>query len=228
MSALLGYEAIGNEKSKIEMESEGIYSELISSYQQEEEQSKLLDLQRQQQELLNPTAAENPEQPPTFSNQGPVTGYDSFRDNWMGKPTDYQGGGGKNPYGYQCVALVQQYAKDVWGIDGLQGGNAIDFATNYNPEQANYTANDPSNQKQRPPKGAVVVYGGTSDNPFGHIAIVDDPGSGNSFTSFDQNVCGSSGGWGGGEGKCVPRIVNHVFDGSDGFGSVVGWLTPKN
>jgi hypothetical protein len=234
MSVIDGINNINNELLKTEATNEITYQNLLVDYQLEAEQANLADLQQQANASTQTTISSGVSSPAKtatsqdWTPQTPITGYDSFRDNWVGRPTDYGGGGATNPYGYQCVALVQQYAKDVWGIDGLQGGNAVDFASNYNENQVNYTPNDPNNQNQRPPKGAVVIYGGVADNPYGHIAIVDEPGSGNSFTSFDQNVCGSSGGWGGGQGNCAPRVVNHVFDGSDGFGAVLGWLTPKS
>lgn len=90
-------------------------------------------------------------------------------------------------------------AKDWWKHPALTG--AFDFITN-----------NPSDLKQIPPRGAVMIWSGNLPNSggAGHIAIFDAVVSPGVFRSFDSN-------WG---GKTC-HFVTHNWD------YIIGWMVPK-
>ena len=117
-----------------------------------------------------------------------------------------------NDYDGECVSLIAHYsldngkpivyanAKDWWNHPALTG--AFDFIIN-----------NPSDYKQVPPRGAIVIWNGAlaGSKGFGHIAIFDAVVSPGVFRSLDNN-------WGG-------RYVHFV---THNWNNVIGWMIPKS
>jgi len=89
---------------------------------------------------------------------------------YFGKKVDYDG-----QYGAQCVDLTRQYWKDVWEVpqpEGVEG--AQEFYTNYErkPIEKKYMERIQCAMKGQPiPSGAVVLFGASPANKFGHVGI---------------------------------------------------------
>ena len=134
---------------------------------------------------------------------------DAFVATWTGRPVDVD-----KSYGYQCVDLMHQYAKDVLGKDGdFARGNAYSIFVNTNSTRLKKTLNTPA---AVPTKGDVIFWKPSAANgQAGHVAIFLG-GDDKSFVSFDQNFCANSGS---GTGSCAPRQVSHNYDG------VAGWIS---
>lgn len=110
-----------------------------------------------------------------------------FQARWLGKRVDQDG-----VFGYQCVDLIKQYAKEVLGMTPGAWGNAIDYWKNTNhPLLSKYTRV----ASQSPQRGDIVILNGTAGNPYGHIGIATD-----SNTMLEQNgATGDGDGQGGDE-----------------------------
>lgn len=87
---------------------------------------------------------------------------------YKGRRVDYDGA-----FGATCVDLARQYFQDVWGIsrlaqpEGVVGAKDFFLFSKARPKQQKViTCNTVS-----PKIGDVVVFGETSANPYGHIAI---------------------------------------------------------
>jgi len=115
--------------------------------------------------------------------------YQEFIAIYNGKATDYDGA-----YGAQCVDLIKAYLKKVFGISAGSWGNAkyywIDFEKH--PELvANFTkiANTPTFV---PKKGDIMVWKGSINGGYGHVAICTGKGNLMYFYSHDQNWSGAA------------------------------------
>lgn len=127
--------------------------------------------------------------------------YQEFVDKWNNKGCDFDGF-----YGFQCMDLAHQYAKDVVGHDFAAAPAAKDV-WNQIIDGYDKISNTPDGVPQ---KGDIVVWG-TAIGQYGHIAVFDH-GDTSSFVSFDQN-------WPTGS---VCHFQNHNYTG------VLGWFHPKN
>lgn len=92
----------------------------------------------------------------------------------LGNSIDYDG-----VYGAQCVDLTKAYYAAL-GVDAVKG-NGCDYATNALPEGWTRVAGG------TPEKGDILVYSGSDDNPYGHVAIYDGV-----FATYHQNFNGHS------------------------------------
>lgn len=114
-------------------------------------------------------------------------------------------------YGGQCVSNAAHYCID--------NGKPIAYANACNWWQHpaltgafNFIANNPSDLKQVPNRGNIIIWNSSlpGSGGAGHIAIFDSVVSPGVFKSLDAN-------WGGAE----VHFVNH------NWGYVVGWMVPK-
>lgn len=129
----------------------------------------------------------------------------TFAPKWLGKRTDIDG-----VFGFQCVDLIKQFAKDEYGFNPGPWGNAIDYWTNTNHPLLSKFDRVAS---QSPIEGDIIVFKGTKTNPFGHIAIAV-----NSTTMLEQN-----GAAGDGDGKGGDEIRYRAIPTT----SILGILRPK-
>lgn len=117
----------------------------------------------------------------------------AWAQSMVGKSIDVDG-----YYGAQCVDLIMAY------YDYLEGyhvsGNGCDYATNALPSGWQRIPN------ARPQKGDILVYTGTSANPYGHVAIYESD-----YVHYDQNVNNV---------QKVFRMTSHY---SEGFGYNIYW-----
>ncbi|GHV84381.1 hypothetical protein AGMMS50212_17210 [Spirochaetia bacterium] len=92
-----------------------------------------------------------------------------FVDTYNGKKVDFDGA-----FGAQCVDLFRQYNHDVFGLPhtGAVEG-AIQLYTNYPklPVEAGYYDRI-EYSGNIPLEGDAVIFGETSKNKYGHVAIV--------------------------------------------------------
>lgn len=97
--------------------------------------------------------------------------YDEFVSKWIGRYLDYDG-----KYGFQCVDLMRQYVKDVYGLNPYQAipttGNAKEIYRNFRNNQ--YLRKENNTPTNMPQKGDIVFWG---TYPFitgfaGHVGIV--------------------------------------------------------
>lgn len=109
--------------------------------------------------------------------------YTQFKDKWLGKRVDADG-----VYQYQCVDLIRQYIHELYGKPKTGAwGNAIDYWTKTNSNVLQHFDRVASTDARQ---GDIVVFYGTSGNPYGHIGIVDGQNA-DSILTLEQN--GSSG-----------------------------------
>ena len=101
---------------------------------------------------------------------------------YYGQKVDFDGA-----CGAQCVDLFRQYNKDVWGNPRLEGlgenGGAKDLWLKY--DQMPLTKKHLC-KVTNPVCGDVVVFGATSANKFGHVAIFLAQ-NGDDMLVFEQN-----------------------------------------
>ena len=94
---------------------------------------------------------------------------EDFVSKYKGKKVDYDG-----KYGYQCVDLFRQYCKDVLDIPHTGGVvGAVELFTNYEkmPLEVKHF-HKIAYAGGKPDAGDVVVFGQSSSNKYGHVAIV--------------------------------------------------------
>lgn len=128
--------------------------------------------------------------------------FDEFIKKYTNKGIDYDG-----YYGFQCVDLFRQYAKEVLNFNQLPPvPYAKDFWGIVTPDYEKI-ANTPTGV---PKKGDVIIWN-SKVGIAGHIAVFIS-GNVNTFNSFDQN-------WPAGT---LCHVQNHNYTG------VQGWLRPKN
>lgn len=109
--------------------------------------------------------------------------YEQFKNKWLGKRIDADG-----VYQYQCVDLIRQYIHELYGKPTSGAwGNAIDYWTHTN---ANVLAHFDRVAGTDARQGDIVIFHGTSGNPYGHIGLVDGQ-NGDSILTLEQN--GSTG-----------------------------------
>lgn len=77
-------------------------------------------------------------------------------------------------YGEQCVDLIAYYYQALGAT--TPGGNGCDYAYNSLPSGWSRV------QEGVPQKGDILVYSGTSSNPYGHVAIYESE-----YSTFHQN-----------------------------------------
>lgn len=95
--------------------------------------------------------------------------FEEFIIKYNGKKVDYDGA-----YGAQCVDLFRQYNKEVWG--NPHTGSVIgakDLVVNYErmPLEQRFLSLVPVSRKLVK-AGDVAVWGESSSNKYGHVALV--------------------------------------------------------
>lgn len=138
---------------------------------------------------------------------------DKFVGQYNGKGLDFDG-----KYGNQCVDLFEYYNRDVVGAPPIHmsvSGGARDLfeaqpgATTQYYDRISYSAG------MVPQPGDVAVWGATTNNDFGHVAVVTGASS-SSFDVIQQNGF---------------RPSDPAYQGSYGYnslgGSLLGFLRPK-
>lgn len=101
-----------------------------------------------------------------------------FLDKYNSKFIDFDG-----YYGAQCVDLIQQYNKEVFGGPFITGQGASDIWETY---PVDYYTRILNTIDAIPKEGDIAIWKKTTSLPYGHIAIVKSAGQLN-FTSLDQN-----------------------------------------
>lgn len=114
--------------------------------------------------------------------------YQDFIWKWNTKYCDYD-----HAYGNQCVDLMRQYCKDVYGVDGYKAipsrGNAKDIFKNFKNNAYFKKVNNTPNGI--PKKGDIIFFKTSTWFPFlfgfaGHVGIVDQAGL-YDMVIFNQN-----------------------------------------
>lgn len=107
-----------------------------------------------------------------------------FVAKYNGKAVDYDG-----TAGVQCVDLVDQYLKDVFGITGVWVSGARDFYNKFYdyPALVKTFYRVPNTRGLIAQLGDIVIWGGGT---YGHCAIADGSGNIDTFASYEQNTMG--------------------------------------
>ena len=103
----------------------------------------------------------------------------------VGNSIDYDGA-----YGAQCVDFIKAYYNYL-GVTPVRG-NGRDYATNALP--SGWTRI----QGAQPQKGDILVYLGSSSNPYGHVAIYESD-----YVTYHQNYGGK---------QYVTKITNRAYN----------------
>lgn len=114
-------------------------------------------------------------------------------------------------YGGQCVSNAAHYCLD--NGKPIAYANACDWWNHPSLTGAfNFVANNPSDYKQVPARGNIIIWNSAlaGSGGAGHIAIFDSAVSPGVFRSFDAN-------WGG----AACHFVTHNWN------NVIGWMVPK-
>lgn len=141
--------------------------------------------------------------------------FDDFYRKYIGKPIDFD-----SVAGVQCVDLIDQYLKDVFGITGVYVNGARDFWNKFTsfPKLVKNFIRVPNTIDLVVKKGDIVVWGG---GKWGHIAIGTGEGNAAWFKTIEQNTLGR---------HEKTQVVKHYFNnksGNDSCSPVLGVLRPK-
>lgn len=142
--------------------------------------------------------------------------YDEFQKKYIGKAVDYDG-----VAGVQCVDLVDQYLKEVFGITGVYVGGAKDLWYKFSTFPALVKAfTQVANTRDLViKKGDIIIWGGGS---WGHTGLGTGNGDINWFESLEENTLG----------RHEPtQLVKHYFNnrsGTDCCYPVLGVLRAKD
>ncbi len=92
-----------------------------------------------------------------------------FIKKYLGKKIDYD-----KHFGAQCVDVFRQYCKDVLKTPRTESVvGAVELFTKYERKPLEKTYFEKIAYKgQKPTSGDVVIFGATTTNPYGHVAIV--------------------------------------------------------
>lgn len=126
-------------------------------------------------------------------------------------------------YEWQCAEYVNRYYYEVYGYSSWKGsGNAKDYYTNIPLKNSDIKAYE-NGGSTAPQAGDIIVWDYSSDNKYGHVAIVREVGS-DYIKVIQQN-------WGNSPGDSSYKFSMTVSGGqytvskpSRGAGSVKGWL----
>lgn len=130
-----------------------------------------------------------------------------FITKYNGKTIGYPEGS----YVGECLSLVKQYMKEMYGFSPPPSGSnsAYGYWSNFPKPLGDYFTKIPNTLEFIPQAGDIAIWNTKAGNGYGHIAIVTEATQ-TKFKSFDQN-------WGGKHA----HIVEHDYT------NVVGFLRPK-
>lgn len=138
-----------------------------------------------------------------------------FITKYLGKAVDYDGSAG-----VQCVDLVDQYLKDVFGITGVYVQGAKDFYNKFTqyPALVKTFTLIPNTRELVTKFGDIVIWGGGT---WGHCGIASEMGDKDKFSAYEENTLG----------RHEPtQLVTHYYansTGVDGCAPVLGVLRAK-
>jgi len=93
-----------------------------------------------------------------------------FVNKYRGQAVDFD-----KAFGAQCVDLVRQYFRDVWGLpkqpESVDGANEFYYKHDSRPIQRQYCECVFFDGAVRPPAGSVVIFKAAGKNKYGHIGI---------------------------------------------------------
>ena len=142
--------------------------------------------------------------------------YDEFQKKYIGKAVDYDG-----VAGVQCVDLVDQYLKEVFGITGVYVGGAKELYNRFTafPALVQAFVRIANTRELVIQKGDIIVWGGGT---WGHTGLGTGSGDINWFESLEENTLG----------RHEPtQLVKHYFNNKSGVDCcypVLGVLRAKD
>ena len=127
-------------------------------------------------------------------------------------------------FGAQCVDLIRQYFKDVWGFtrqpEGVIGAEDFYFKHESRPVQKELCVCTAYDGRTMPPIGSVVIFKAHSGNQYGHIGICVDAYE-NCLDVFEQDGVGNAALLKAGLEQKGAYISRWKYD------RLVGWLTAR-
>lgn len=142
--------------------------------------------------------------------------YDEFQKKYIGKAVDYDG-----VAGVQCVDLVDQYLKEIFGITGVYVSGAKDLWYNFSsfPALVKAFTQVANTRDLIIKKGDIIIWGGGS---WGHTGLGTGNGDIDWFESLEENTLG----------RHEPtQLVKHCFNNKSGVDCcypVLGVLRAKD
>lgn len=142
--------------------------------------------------------------------------YDQFQKKYLGVAVDYDG-----VAGVQCVDLVDQYLKDVFGITGVYCNGARELFTKFNsyPALVKNFNKIADSRDFVVKKGDILIWNGGT---WGHCGLGTGKGNIDWFESLEENTFG----------RHEPtQLVKHYFNstsGADYVNPFLGVLRPKD
>ena len=142
-----------------------------------------------------------------------------FINKYIGKLVDFDGA-----FGAQCVDLIRQYFKDVWGLpkqpESVEGAEDFYFKHESRPVQRELCNCISYDVKTKPPIGSVVIFRAHPGNKSGHISIcVNTYDYG--MDVFEQDGIANDKAVNEGRSQEGAKITRWPYD------RLVGWLTKK-
>lgn len=154
----------------------------------------------------------------------------SVQESWLqsavGKIFDYD-----RSYGYQCVDLADAYGQDIFGVpwqDCVGGVNGARELLDRVPDKYWIRIdNDPNDPNLIPERGDLVIFDGSTLNPFGHVNVFLD-GDTAGFWGIQQDGFAPplqfvNGNW----YSAKPAHKAWLPYWGDGTGPIAGWLRPR-
>jgi hypothetical protein len=144
-----------------------------------------------------------------------------FVDKYKGQPVDFDGS-----FGAQCVDLARQYFKEVWGFTRQPEGviGAADFYFKHENRRAQRELCDchmfSIADGHVPPVGAVVIFGSTGTNQYGHIGICVNADT-EGMDVFEQDGIANE------KALKEGRPQKGAYIGRWNYDRLLGWLTKK-
>lgn len=137
---------------------------------------------------------------------------------WIGKVVDYD-----KAYGYQCVDLARQHAKDMWNPIWTFSGSALNGWLTGSPFIGTKWERVTNTTTAIPKEGDIVFLDKTESNPYGHVAVAGEGCTGSKLVLIEQNA-----GNGNGDGKNGNKITMRAIKYNDPKrGNCLGWYTLK-
>ena len=139
--------------------------------------------------------------------------------NWIGKIVDYD-----KAYGYQCVDLARQHAKDMWNPIGTFWGSALTGWLTGKPFIGTKWERVVNTVTAVPKEWDIVFLNKTPSNPYGHVAVAGEGCTGSKLVLIEQNA-----GTGNGDGKNGNKVTLREIKYNDPKrGICLGWYTLKS
>lgn len=124
--------------------------------------------------------------------------------------------------GYQCVAWVKQFAKEIWEPIWTFWGSAYSGWSTGKPFNGTKWKRINRTPGLIPTAWDIVFFWPTQSNPYGHVAVVDGGSTTEKIKTVEQNAWNWNGDW---KGSNAIKRSNLWYDSR---GKCLGWFTTES